>query len=123
MILVGLIALLLLVIAAVIAITQAQRRIAIQYAKRVVGRKQLTGQTQYLPLKVNYSGVMPIIFATAILQLPTMVLGRSAFPNAAKGGVALRQDRGSAESLVLRHLGPDDLLLQLLLGGDDVPAE
>lgn len=78
MILVGLVALLLIVIAAVISITQAQRRIAIQYAKRVVGRKQLTGQTQYLPLKVNYSGVMPIIFASAILSLPTMLL-RSAF--------------------------------------------
>lgn len=78
MILVGLVALLLVVIAAVIAITQAQRRIAIQYAKRVVGRKQLTGQTQYLPLKVNYSGVMPIIFASAILSLPTMLL-QSAF--------------------------------------------
>ncbi len=74
MILVGLFALLLFVIAAVIAITQAQRRIAIQYAKRVRG-KQLTGQqTQYLPLKVNYSGVMPIIFASAILSLPTMLL-------------------------------------------------
>ncbi|NRB28587.1 MAG: preprotein translocase subunit SecY, partial [Roseibacillus sp.] len=47
---------------------------AIQYAKRVRG-KQLTGQqTQYLPLKVNYSGVMPIIFASAILSLPTMLL-------------------------------------------------
>jgi preprotein translocase subunit SecY len=44
----------------------------------VVGRKQLTGQTQYLPLKVNYSGVMPIIFASAILSLPTWVL-QSAF--------------------------------------------
>ena len=74
MILVGLFALLLVIIAAVIAITQAQRRIAIQYAKRVRG-KQLTGQqTQYLPLKVNYSGVMPIIFASAILSLPTMLL-------------------------------------------------
>ncbi len=74
MILVGLFALLLFIIAAVIAITQAQRRIAIQYAKRVRG-KQLTGQqTQYLPLKVNYSGVMPIIFASAILSLPTMLL-------------------------------------------------
>lgn len=78
MILVGLFGLLLVVIAAVIAITQAQRRIAIQYAKRVRG-KQLTGQqTQYLPLKVNYSGVMPIIFASAILSLPTMLL-QSAF--------------------------------------------
>jgi preprotein translocase subunit SecY len=68
------IALLLVVIAATIAITQAQRRIAVQYAKRVVGRKQFGGQTQYLPLKVNYSGVMPIIFASAVLSLPPMML-------------------------------------------------
>ncbi|MBX3742014.1 MAG: preprotein translocase subunit SecY [Akkermansiaceae bacterium] len=68
------IALLLFVIAATIALTQAQRRIAVQYAKRVVGRKQFGGQTQYLPLKVNYAGVMPIIFATAVLSLPPMML-------------------------------------------------
>lgn len=68
------IALLLIVIAATIAITQAQRKIAVQYAKRVVGRKQFGGQTQYLPLKVNYAGVMPIIFATAVLSLPPMML-------------------------------------------------
>jgi preprotein translocase subunit SecY len=76
MVLVALVALLLIVIAAVVAITQAQRRIAIQYAKRVVGRKQMTGQTQYLPLKVNYAGVMPIIFASAILSLPTMLVAQ-----------------------------------------------
>ncbi len=68
------IALLLIVIAATISITQAQRRIAVQYAKRVVGRKQFGGQTQYLPLKVNYAGVMPIIFASAVLSLPPMML-------------------------------------------------
>ena len=68
------IALLLVVIAATVAITQAQRRIAVQYAKRVVGRKQFGGQTQYLPLKVNYAGVMPIIFASAVLSLPPMML-------------------------------------------------
>ncbi len=68
------IALMLIVIAATIAITQAQRRIAVQYAKRVIGRKQFGGQTQYLPLKVNYAGVMPIIFATAVLSLPPMML-------------------------------------------------
>jgi len=68
------IAMLLVVIAATVSITQGQRRIAVQYAKRVVGRKQFGGQTQYLPLKVNYSGVMPIIFATAVLSLPPMML-------------------------------------------------
>ncbi|MBG7608269.1 MAG: preprotein translocase subunit SecY [Verrucomicrobia bacterium] len=68
------VALLLVVIAGTIAITQAQRKIAVQYAKRVVGRKQMGGQTQYLPLKVNYAGVMPIIFASAVLSLPPMML-------------------------------------------------
>ncbi|MGA0845635.1 MAG: preprotein translocase subunit SecY [Luteolibacter sp.] len=68
------IAMLLVVIAATVAITQGQRRIAVQYAKRVIGRKQFGGQTQYLPLKVNYAGVMPIIFATAVLSLPPMML-------------------------------------------------
>ncbi len=68
------IALLLVVIAGTIAITQAQRRIAVQYAKRVVGRKQFGGQTQYLPLKVNYAGVMPVIFATAVLSIIPITL-------------------------------------------------
>lgn len=72
--LVIMIAMLIAVIAGTISITQAQRRIAVQYAKRVVGRKQFGGQTQYLPLKVNYAGVMPIIFATAILSLPAMMI-------------------------------------------------
>jgi len=77
MILVGLIGFLLFVIAAVIAITQAQRRIAVQYAGQVGGgRKQMTRQTQYLPLKVNYAGVMPIIFASAILTFPPFILGQ-----------------------------------------------
>lgn len=71
---VALVALLLVVTAGVIAITQAQRRVGIQYAKRVVGRKVYGGQTQYLPLKVNYAGVMPIIFAQAILLFPAQIL-------------------------------------------------
>jgi len=73
-VLVLLVAFLVIVIAAVIAVTQAQRRITIQYAKRVVGRKVYGGQTQYMPLKVNYSGVMPIIFAQAILLFPSTIL-------------------------------------------------
>jgi preprotein translocase subunit SecY len=70
-----LLVLLIAVIAGIIALTQAQRRIAIQYAKRVVGRKVYGGQTQYMPLKVNYAGVMPIIFAQAILLFPSQLLG------------------------------------------------
>ncbi len=66
----------LFVVAAIIAITQGQRRIAVQYARRVAGRREMSGGTQYLPLKVNYAGVMPVIFATAILQLPAQLLGQ-----------------------------------------------
>ena len=73
--LVILLAFLFFVIAAVISITQAQRRITINYAKRVVGRKQFGGQTQYMPLKVNYAGVMPIIFAQATLLFPSQIIG------------------------------------------------
>ena len=72
--LVMLFALLIFVIAGVIAITQGQRRIAIQYAKRQVGKKIIGGQSQYLPLKVNYSRVMPIIFAQAIISFPSMII-------------------------------------------------
>ena len=67
------------VIAAVIAVSQAQRKISIQYAKRVVGRKVYGGQMQYMPLKINYSGVMPIIFAQAILLFPSTIINM-AFP-------------------------------------------
>ena len=62
------------VIGGIVAITQAQRKIPVQYAKRVVGRKVYGGQSSFLPLKVNYSGVMPVIFASAILMFPTMIL-------------------------------------------------
>ena len=79
-VLVLLIAFLIIVIASVIAVTQATRRISVQYAKRVVGRKVYGGQTQYMPLKVNYAGVMPIIFAQAILLFPSTILNM-AFPS------------------------------------------
>ena len=72
--LVLLVALLIAVIAAVISITQAVRKITIQYAKRVVGRKVYGGQSSFLPLKVNYAGVMPIIFAQAIVLFPAQII-------------------------------------------------
>ena len=74
-VLVLLIAFLIIVIAAVIAVTQATRRISVQYAKRVVGRKVYGGQTQYMPLKVNYAGVMPIIFASSLMIFPSTFFG------------------------------------------------
>src|SRR6266850_6114190 len=73
-ILVLMILFLFIVIAAVIAVTQGVRKITVQYAKRVVGRKMYGGQTQYMPLKVNYAGVMPIIFAWALLLFPATIV-------------------------------------------------
>jgi preprotein translocase subunit SecY len=58
------------VIGGVIAVTQAQRKIPVQYAQRAVGRKMYAGGTSFMPLRVNYSGVMPIIFAQSILMFP-----------------------------------------------------
>src|SRR6201982_1349027 len=86
MVLVLLVFLLIVVIAAVIAITQGVRKITVQYAKRVVGRKMYGGQTQYMPLKVNYAGVMPIIFAWALLLFPATIVqyGFRNSPTAAK---------------------------------------
>jgi len=55
--------------------TAAERRIPVQYAKRVVGNKMYGGQNTHIPIKVNMSGVMPVIFASSILMLPTMILG------------------------------------------------
>jgi len=65
-----LVLLLALVIGGVIAVTQAQRKIPVQYAQRAVGRKLYSGGTSFMPLRVNYSGVMPIIFAQSILLFP-----------------------------------------------------
>ena len=62
----------LLVIAAVIFIEQAQRRIPVQYARRMVGRKMFGGSSTYIPLKVNQAGVIPVIFASSLLYLPAM---------------------------------------------------
>jgi preprotein translocase subunit SecY len=61
------------VIAGTIAITQAQRKVAVQYAQRAVGRKVYQGGTSFMPLRVNYAGVMPIIFAQAILMFPQKI--------------------------------------------------
>ena len=63
------------VILGVVAVTQAQQKVPVQFAKRMVGRRMMQGGTQHLPLRVNYSGVMPIIFASAILAIPYKVLG------------------------------------------------
>ena len=71
---VGIVLLFLAVIVFIVWMTEAERRIPVQYAKRVVGNKMYGGQNTHIPIKVNMSGVMPIIFASSILMLPTMIL-------------------------------------------------
>ena len=69
------------IVVLIVFIQNSERRIPVQYAKRVVGRKMYGGQSSHIPLKVNMSGVMPIIFAQAIASLPAtigmFVLGKS----------------------------------------------
>ncbi|WP_353650549.1 preprotein translocase subunit SecY [Nakamurella sp. A5-74] len=62
------------IIAVVVYVEQAQRRIPVQYAKRMVGRKMYGGTSTYLPLKVNQAGVIPVIFATSLLYIPTLLI-------------------------------------------------
>lgn len=68
-----------LVIAGVVAIQQGQRKIPVQYAKRVVGRKIYGGQSTHIPLRVNQAGVIPVIFSTSLLAFPQTIA--SFFPN------------------------------------------
>jgi preprotein translocase subunit SecY len=63
----------LLVIAAVVAMTQGQRKIPVQYAKRIVGRRMVGSSTMHIPLRVNAAGVIPIIFAQSIIALPSTI--------------------------------------------------
>ena len=72
------IVILLVVIALSILLVQGTRRVPVQYAKRMVGNKQYGGVRQYIPLKVNAAGVMPIIFAQAIMMVPIMFAGFNA---------------------------------------------
>lgn len=70
------IALFVAVVMGIIMVVQGQRKIPVQYAKRVVGNKVMGGQSSFLPLKVNYSGVMPVIFASAILLFPQQIFSQ-----------------------------------------------
>lgn len=62
-----------LMVAFVVAITSAHRKVPVQYAKRIVGRKMYGGHTSYIPLKVNQAGVIPIIFASSVLMFPVTI--------------------------------------------------
>ena len=73
-----------LLVGAVVFVEQGQRRIPVQYAKRMVGRRMYGGSSTYIPMKVNQAGVIPVIFASSLLQLPLMIANFTN-PNATKG--------------------------------------
>ncbi len=93
---------LLLVIAAAILLVQGVRKIPVQYAKRIVGNKQYGGARQYIPLKVNAAGVMPIIFAQAIMFIPITFIGFSNVNDAAVSCMRLQIIQVSGIILSLR---------------------
>ncbi len=72
--LIGFLVLVLIVFFLIVFVDMAERRINVQYAKQIKGRKMYGGQSSYIPMKVNASGVMPIIFASAIITLPTLIM-------------------------------------------------
>ena len=74
-----------LTVAAVVFVEQGQRRIPVQYSKRMIGRRAYGGSTTYIPLKLNQSGVVPVIFASSLLQMPVMLVGLTGGTTATKG--------------------------------------
>ena len=97
----------LLLVVFVVFIQNAERRIPVQYAKRVVGRKMYGGQSSHIPLKVNMSGVMPIIFAQAIASLPAtigMFFGKSSESEGAWGTFLTIFDTTSVVYIVIYFL-------------------
>jgi preprotein translocase subunit SecY len=91
------IAVLIAIIMGLIVLVQGVRKIAINYAKQIVGNKQFGGARQFLPIKVNSSGVMPIIFAQAIMFLPTLLTGFQA----TKGLAATLSDHGNIWYMII----------------------
>ena len=78
-----------MVITAVVFIEQAQRRVPVQYAKRMIGRRMYGGTSTYIPLKVNQAGVIPVIFASSLLYLPQLAqqLMDANHPNGSTGSI------------------------------------
>ena len=91
-------------IVGVIYVTQAERRIPVQYAKRVVGRKMYGGQSTHLPMKVNMAGVIPIIFATSITTLPSIIIGLAAPNTENRFLLAMQQQGGIVHMTIMAML-------------------
>ncbi len=115
----------LIIIIGVVFVEQGQRRIPVQYAKRMVGRRMYGGTSTYLPLKVNQAGVIPVIFASSLIYIPHLItqLITSGSPNASNGwwdAVRRQLPDQPRRPGVHRHLLRADHLLHVLLRVDHV---
>lgn len=95
------------VVAFIVYVEKSERRIPVQYAKRIVGRKMMGGQSTHLPLKVNSGGVMPVIFASSILSAPLLFSGMSFFGSAKLSDTAFLGP-------MLRAIAPGEPLYEVL---------
>ncbi len=94
----------LVTIAGVVFVEQAQRRIPVQYAKRMVGRRSYGGTSTYLPIKVNQAGVIPVIFASSLLYLPLLIVQLSGSQSGWAQWVATNFDSGRSLYLITNFL-------------------
>lgn len=94
----------LITIAGVVFVEQAQRRIPVQYAKRMVGRRSYGGTSTYLPIKVNQAGVIPVIFASSLLYLPLLIVQLSGSQSGWAQWLATNFDTGRSLYLVTNFL-------------------
>ena len=117
-VLAAVLALALIVMTLVVFVEQAQRRIPVQYAKRMVGRRMYGGTSTYIPLKVNQAGVIPVIFASSLLYLPQLLQNVWTDPTFQKYVTRYFSDRRPPG--LPGHLLRPDRLLHLLLRRDHV---
>ncbi len=113
----------LVVLVLIVILNAAERRIPVQYAKRVVGRKMYGGQNSHIPIKVNMSGVMPIIFASTLAMIPTTIAQFFPQPLQCICASGVECDSGGVQPLELglcRHLFCAHHRVQLLLCGNSV---
>ena len=107
------------ILVAIVFVEQGQRRIPVQFAKRVVGRRMYGGQSTYIPLKVNQAGVIPIIFASSVLYLPVLLsqrpAGRRAGAPACRSSINDNLRAARRSSVYLARLRPADHRLRVLL--------
>ena len=114
----------LVLVALVVFVEQAQRRIPVQYAKRMIGRRMYGGSSTYIPLKVNQAGVIPVIFASSLLYLPSLAVNLADQQNPPGWAQWLQTYlvRGDHPLYMVAVLRPDRLL-HVLLRGDHVQPD